>query len=62
MLWSDPVVVASIASAIKDSGDLELVDVAGNVEGAVDLAARVVHVRGLRDEILQLPEHLPLAI
>jgi hypothetical protein len=28
----------------------------------VDLDARVVHVRGRRDEILQLPEHLPLAI
>lgn len=28
----------------------------------VDAAARVVHVRGRRDEILRLPEHLPLAI
>ena len=29
---------------------------------SVDPAARVVHVRGRRDEILRLPEHLPLAI
>jgi hypothetical protein len=28
----------------------------------VDLAARIVRVRARRDEILRLPEHLPLAI
>ena len=29
---------------------------------SVDTNGRVVHVRGLRDEILRFPEHLPLAI
>lgn len=28
----------------------------------VDLRTRVVHVRGSRDDVLALPEHLPLAI
>ena len=28
----------------------------------VDVTARVVHVRGRRDEIARLPEHLPFAI
>ena len=36
--------------------------VAAALVEAVDATARVIRVHGRRDEILRLPEHLPLAI
>ncbi len=36
--------------------------VAAALVESVDPAGRIVHLRGRREEILRLPEHLPLAI